>query len=384
MLVVTAYTADYTADAERLVKSATQHGVKVSTELLEDRGSWLANCSQKAEFLAQRLEEFDDDLLWLDADCFIKDKQGIEGIKKQANASNADLSCQVVPLAAMKPPGQAVKKRYWAWMFGGMWNSGVLFLRNKNNVKALVHEWADLQSTFPDEWDQITLLQVAQEWDVTFNPLNLEYHAGGKFIGHNSGYHRIHAKDKPARWLLLGSAPGVESWWERYGSRYEDAQFYLAGLNNAFRIKGFGDRAQHVWFRPNDFKDNALREGRPLPSTDWHVYENPDGWQKSPYWTDRARLSFVDTCYHLLNMYHRVGKTIELHVAGCDFIYDEGNKTHFYPGGHKDPLRYGDDVLDTVLDELLAAFNAQGSRIINASDQRRTRLPFDRHILGRF
>lgn len=61
----------YRAEIQRLIDSARQHGLTVLDHDMENHGSWVANCKQKAYFIRRALNAGSGPVVWLDADAEI-------------------------------------------------------------------------------------------------------------------------------------------------------------------------------------------------------------------------------------------------------------------------------------------------------------------------
>jgi hypothetical protein len=378
-LAVTYYTVDtpYEKEAHKLVRSCQKWSMPIEAVPVENKPTWEENCAQKPRVCREVMEASNMPVLFLDADCWLKASLPIF----QGNRLlDCDIATQCVSIDNLRPPMEATKLRPHAAKHGGvMMNSGVCYLANRPAVVDFLHDWESWCFANPDRWDQIGMQELVTTHNLNHRDLGNEYRAGGDRIGHRSAFHRFHGQSRPAKWLLLGSAPYIEDWWYWYGSRYVDAGFFIAAMNNAWRVAG---KHLHVWYRPDDFRGNNPDN---LPSGNESFYEHPDGWRIGPYWERQGRLSFVDTCHHILNMYACTqSRKVELHVAGSDFIYPDSGPTHFYGSGGLDPLRYGDDFVGQALGRLHQHYQQAGSSIYNAGGQRESRLPFPRKLLCRY
>lgn len=370
--IITFYTRDtkYEEAAKRLVRDADRFGMDALAYGVEDTGEWVRNCSLKPTVIEHAMDAHDCDLVFLDATCRLTDNLNLFDDRLPA-----DVMTQVVQPESLHPGMQAIIQRRHAWEYGGMWNSGVLYMKRSGAMRDFVRAWADYDAEHPWVWDQITLQTVFydQGFDKHLKHAALppSYWPNSDRIGCYSGFHTWWSKKVPRRFLLLGSAPNVVEWWGRHGERCVRNGFVICAMNNAWEVPG---ERMNVWYRPDDFKRN--NPDHLPPAENWY-YEQPDGWNTNPYWDRTVRLSFIDIASHILNAYGVSGRRLELYVAGSDFNYD-GVRTHFYGNGGLDPMRYGDEPLNNALANLKAAYEKYGCRIINVSDQDKTRLPFDR------
>lgn len=364
-VIVSFYTRDtpYEAAAAKLRASADAFGYETDIASVPSCGDWARNCAQKAVVIRHAIATHGRrPLIFLDADCTIR--RPLELL----HDPDCDFSIHSSGPERITVGMYALRHRRFAARMGGMWNSGVFFLRPTEALCEAVEDWVALCEQHPEEWDQIHLQRavMAQGERVRLAALLPDYRAGRRFIAHTYAHHAVWAE--PHRWLLLGSAPYVKDWWAANGQRFVDAGFIIAAMNNAWRVPG---EALHSWFRPDDFVG-------PSPQEPW-ICDNFRGWKVAPYWIQGFRSSTIDAMHHLLNSLAANGShEFELHVAGSDFIYPTSGSTHFYGRGQRDPLRYGEEPLLEALQQTAENFAAAGAKVFNAGWQVETLLPFER------
>ena len=349
----------------RLVQSAKAHGFDVYTEIVEPRPTWEGNCLLKPQVIARAMRTTDRPVLFLDADIWLKrdvpifDEWPAEMAAVRSQPERIGLSME------------ALRYRRFAAECGGMWESGILYMQQTSAIRAILQAWERENAEHPSDWDQINMQRafLSVRPQPTYVDVPQAYRVDGKFLGHSNAFHRIHAPTRPQRWLLLGSAPYVEDWWKQNGQAYVDGGFFIAAMNNAWRVLG---KDMHAWLRPNNFRGER-------PSGRW-FFEQPDGWEIRPYWERDIRVSFIDIATHLLNVCaaKKRDRWIELHVAGSDFIYPDDGRTHFYGAGTADPLRFGIPRLERALNRLRRSYERESSLIVNVGGQAKTLLPFAR------
>jgi len=184
------------------------------------------------------------------------------------------------------------------------------------------------------------------------------------------------------KYLVIGSAPYIQKWYADRGKVYLDAGYKLVAINNAWVID-FGNT--HVICIGSDFGEtgsfyptrriiNQFRDKFPekvlKDFPDIYKYEKDNG----------SGTMILNVLTILLNNAVKVGKHLEVCIAGCDLIY-KGECNHFYGSGTVDPLRYGEAWLLRELNRVKGFYEKEGFEIYNAGNQEETLLPFARKRL---
>ena len=138
---VTMYTpgTSYEKAAADLELSLARHGRQLVAEPIADRGSWVENCAQKAEFIAAMRERLAGPLCWLDADA----------------------------LAHRDPQRLYSPDCDFAAVFRDGWNlhGGQLLFADCDRARSLIGKWRSYSAANPRIWDQVTLGYAW--WDLT-------------------------------------------------------------------------------------------------------------------------------------------------------------------------------------------------------------------------
>ncbi len=170
--------------------------------------------------------------------------------------------------------------------------------------------------------------------------------------------------------LILGSGPNVVA------ARDWNRSFFdrIVAINNAWQVRGDWDDLIHPDDFPQDRWPAALSEGqRIIRATDYVPLQNGFGG----FVYAGGTMAFTASYWTLAALKPRV-----IAVMGCDMVYDDSAKTHFYGKGTADPLR--EDVtlrsLEAKSARLMALAARKGCAMVNLS-QDKSRLVFPRATL---
>ncbi len=162
------YTPDtpYEEEIKDLGKSCHQFGLEYKFYPIENLKDWVRNTQQKASVIQQALEEFECDIVWLDADAVILKKLELF----EDLAKNNDFH-----LCIHRAYHLPVSKTSYGWFdfirtnisnyikrrkhSNGEILSGTIYFKNCQQSKELVNEWVELNK-HKIEWDQRTLQEV--------------------------------------------------------------------------------------------------------------------------------------------------------------------------------------------------------------------------------
>jgi hypothetical protein len=160
-IVVAYYTIDtlYEARARILQKSLARFDIPYHIEGVANLGTWLKNTSYKPTFVKKMLQDFDEHIVYVDADAEFQrypelfDTLG-DSMEHDVAAYVFDRSC------------------YNRSSHGFELLSGTVFFKNTDTTKRLVKEWEERCQRQAGEWDQKSLEYVLKE---RFDPLPGEY-----------------------------------------------------------------------------------------------------------------------------------------------------------------------------------------------------------------
>ena len=157
MRIISFYTIDtpYEQEAEALVKTLKEFDLEYHIYSVKSKGNWALNCAQKSTVLKQALEDFDDDILYVDADARVLRRPELQD----------DL------------PGFCI------------WNnmrkqvelmSGTIYFPNNSISRNIIDDWIEAQTHKPQEWDQKVLQSVIDPYEYIV--LSLEWCYIEKFM----------------------------------------------------------------------------------------------------------------------------------------------------------------------------------------------------------
>lgn len=132
-VIVSCYTENtpYEKEVQNLIKSLDLLGLESHIQPFSSLGSWEKNCQHKARYILEIMNQFDQNIVWVDADAVII-KEPVLFNKLQADIAYYYLEHRKEVL------------------------SGTLFLRNNKKVRKLLEHWIKLNDTNM-LWDQKNL-----------------------------------------------------------------------------------------------------------------------------------------------------------------------------------------------------------------------------------
>jgi len=155
--IITFYTPEYEQEANQLVESCSKHSVAVKAYPKPSKGSWVHNCTMKAEVILHALNELNTGVVWIDADGRIKNKPTIFD-----DLSNYDFGCYWIPNVWNQSRNAHLKP----WSRGNeALAGGTLYFNNTNISKQLIHAWKKESEANPTRWEQQSLQKVWEEFD---------------------------------------------------------------------------------------------------------------------------------------------------------------------------------------------------------------------------
>lgn len=180
------------------------------------------------------------------------------------------------------------------------------------------------------------------------------------------------------KFLLIGSAPYIKKWYEKYALNLIKNNYKLCVMNNAWAID---PKNVYLWLYPCDFFDTGKLFPNKQQRKNWKEYifdhriitklkynYNKEG---------KSGTMLLNVLIYLLNKSIEKNQKCEVLISGCDCIYEK-KKSHFYGVGTSDPLRYGKIWLIKELNRIKSFYEKEKCLIYNVGNRRKTLLPFKR------
>ena len=172
--VITFYTPEYAGEipewrrscAEYLLPEGGQQYPYKSYER-KNLGSWVHNCTMKAEVILQALGEGNGGVVWTDADARFKSFPTLF-----RELENYDFGCYWIP--DVWNQARNVQLRPWGLDRGNeALAGGTLFFNNTQIAKDLITDWKTESEANPTRWEQQSLQKIWDKYDrkglKTFN-----------------------------------------------------------------------------------------------------------------------------------------------------------------------------------------------------------------------
>ena len=163
--VITFYTPEYKDEVKELSRTCAAFGLNFKAYEKPSKGSWVVNCTMKADVVLEALDEFGTGVVWIDADGRIRSFPYMFN-----NLKDYDFGCYWIPNVWNKP----VNKKLKPWNLGDeALAGGTMYFNNTNLARELISEWKKESSENPTRWEQQSLQKVWEKMDQkgmkTFN-----------------------------------------------------------------------------------------------------------------------------------------------------------------------------------------------------------------------
>ena len=156
--VITFYTPEYEREAQELKKTCDQFKVPFMAFPKESKGSWVNNCTMKADVIMEALDKTGFPVLWVDADARFRanPKDTLLFLAK----SDYDFGCYWIPNCWNLDYNKDRKP----WTRGDeALAGGTLFFNNTKASRDLLKAWKLESEANPNRWEQESLQKV---WDI--------------------------------------------------------------------------------------------------------------------------------------------------------------------------------------------------------------------------
>ena len=166
--VITFYTPEYTEEANAWRRSCHEYlNCPFESYEMPSKGSWVHNCTMKADVIIKALNKFNCGIVWTDADARFKSKPILF-----EELNDYDFGCYWIPNVWNKV--QNMHLRPWGDDRGNeALACGTLYFNNTDMSKKLLIEWKKESEANPTVWEQQSLQKVWDRFDKqglkTFN-----------------------------------------------------------------------------------------------------------------------------------------------------------------------------------------------------------------------
>ncbi len=155
--VITFYTPEYKEEAMELVKTCNNFQLPVKTYPKESKGSWVHNCTMKAEVIEQALDECQNGVAWVDADGRFRNKPELFD-----KLEDYDFGCYWIPNVWNQSKNAHLKP----WNLGNeALAGGTMYFNNTQLARSLINAWKIESKNNPNRWEQQSLQKVWEEFD---------------------------------------------------------------------------------------------------------------------------------------------------------------------------------------------------------------------------
>lgn len=155
--IITFYTPEYHNEAMELIQSCNRFSITCKAYPKSSKGSWVHNCTMKAEVIEEALNEFKKGVLWVDADGRLRN---VPLLFDKLN--NYDFGCYWIPNVWNQPRNAHLKP----WSRGNeALAGGTLYFNNTDISKQLIIAWKKESQANPTRWEQQSLQKVWEEFD---------------------------------------------------------------------------------------------------------------------------------------------------------------------------------------------------------------------------
>lgn len=171
--IITFYTPEYKNEAKELERTCAAFGLNFKAYEKPNKGSWVVNCTMKAEVIEEALKEFQTGVVWVDADGRIRSFPYMFN-----NLKDFDFGCYWIPNVWNKPNNAKLKP----WTRGNeALNGSTLYFNNTEKSKKLLYDWKKESEANSTRWEQQSLQKVWEHHDNT----------GLKTYNFNQGYAKV-------------------------------------------------------------------------------------------------------------------------------------------------------------------------------------------------
>ena len=165
MKVISFYTPEYKQEVAELLSTCEKFNLDAKAYPKKSKGSWVHNCTMKAEVILEALDEFKTGVVWVDADARFRNFPSVF-----QELESYDFGCYWIPNVWNKPHNKHLKP----WNRGNeALNGSTLYFNNTQKSIDLIRDWKIESEANPTVWEQQSLQKVWVKHDEsalkTFN-----------------------------------------------------------------------------------------------------------------------------------------------------------------------------------------------------------------------
>jgi len=155
--VITFYTPEYKDEAKELGKTCAAFGLNFKAYEKPSKGSWVVNCTMKAEVIEEALKEFQTGVVWIDADGRVRSFPYMFN-----NLKDFDFGCYWIPNVWNKSAN--IKLKPWSRGNEAL-AGGTMYFNNTEKSHELIAKWKKQSIENPKRWEQQSLQKVWEDCD---------------------------------------------------------------------------------------------------------------------------------------------------------------------------------------------------------------------------
>jgi hypothetical protein len=160
--VITFYTPEYTQEANEWRRTCHEYlNYPFKSYEVESKGSWVHNCTMKADIVLKALNEFKCGIIWTDADARFR---AVPSLFEQLE--QYDFGCYWIPDVWNQPRNAHLKP--WSHDRGNeALAGGTMYFNNNDITKQMINDWKIESESNPNIWEQQSLQKVWDKYDRT-------------------------------------------------------------------------------------------------------------------------------------------------------------------------------------------------------------------------
>jgi hypothetical protein len=160
-ITITFYTPEYKKEASELEATCKVFGLPYFSYEKQSKGSWVHNCTMKAEVIQDALYLHKQPVLWIDADGRYKSHPKVFDSKE---LYECDFGAYFIPNVWNQPKNSHL--RPWGFDRGNeALAGGTMFFNYNDKTFNLIDDWKKESQANPNRWEQQSLQKVWDKYD---------------------------------------------------------------------------------------------------------------------------------------------------------------------------------------------------------------------------